>query len=84
MSPEQASGGLATAASDMYAFGLVLQQLFTGHPPFEPGLPFEVLLRKAKWGDTVPVAGVITGAAGPSLSKVYTADASVPRFPSAS
>ncbi len=58
MSPEQACGGLATAASDMYAFGLVLQQLFTGRPPFEPGLPFEVLLRRAKWGDTEPVAGV--------------------------
>ncbi len=64
MSPEQARGGLATAASDMYAFGLVLQQLFTGRPPFEPGLPVELLLRKAKWGDTEPMIGVDREVAG--------------------
>ena len=32
MSPEQASGAQVTAASDQYAFGLLLQELFTGSP----------------------------------------------------
>src|SRR6185436_3246525 len=30
MSPEQAAGEVVTAASDMFSFGLVLQELFTG------------------------------------------------------
>ena len=32
MSPEQAVGGTATPASDMYSFGLLLQMLFTEKP----------------------------------------------------
>lgn len=64
MSPEQARGELTTAASDMYSFGLVLQHLFTGQPPYEPGLPLEVLLRKAMWGDTRPLTGVDKDVAG--------------------
>jgi len=35
MSPEQARGELATAASDMYSYGLMLRELFTGRPPGE-------------------------------------------------
>ena len=35
MSPEQARGDLATAASDMYSYGLMLRELFTGLPPGE-------------------------------------------------
>lgn len=35
MSPEQARGELATAASDMYSYGLLLRELFTGRPPGE-------------------------------------------------
>jgi len=60
MSPEQARGEVATAASDMYSFGLVLQELFTGKPPYEPGLKAEARLEKAKRGETLPVAGVDT------------------------
>jgi tetratricopeptide (TPR) repeat protein/tRNA A-37 threonylcarbamoyl transferase component Bud32 len=64
MSPEQARGEITTAASDMYSFGLVLQHLFTGQPPYEHGLPLEVLLRKAMWGDTRPLTGVDKDVAG--------------------
>ena len=35
MSPEQASGDATTSASDMYSFGLLLQELFTGRPPYD-------------------------------------------------
>ena len=34
MSPEQARGEPVTAASDMYSYGLVLQELFTGRPVY--------------------------------------------------
>lgn len=33
MSPEQARGGFVTPASDIYALGLMFQELFTGVPP---------------------------------------------------
>ncbi|MFP5289345.1 MAG: serine/threonine-protein kinase, partial [Thermoanaerobaculia bacterium] len=57
MSPEQARGRPATAASDAYALGLLLQELFTGQPPYEAGLPEPLLLVKAADGDTLPVRG---------------------------
>jgi serine/threonine protein kinase len=58
MSPEQARGEPATAASDACALGLLLQELFTGRPAFEPGLPEPLLLVKAADGDTLPVRGI--------------------------
>jgi len=60
MSPEQARGEVATAASDMYSFGLVLQELFTGKPSYEPGLKASTRLEKAKKGETLPITGVDT------------------------
>jgi len=58
MSPEQARGEELTTASDMYAFGLLLQALFTGGEPHPPGLTArEVILRAAR-GETIAVAGV--------------------------
>ena len=58
MSPEQARGEELTTASDMYAFGLFLQSLFTGNDPHPLGLTArEVILRAAR-GETVAVEGV--------------------------
>ncbi|MDJ0834891.1 MAG: tetratricopeptide repeat protein [Acidobacteriota bacterium] len=54
MSPEQARGDTATAASDMYALGLVLQQMFTGEPPFDPELSFGTLLYKVGSAESRP------------------------------
>ena len=58
MSPEQARGERPTAAGDMYSLGLLLQELFTGRPPYEPNLPFAMLLLRASEGETVPVTGI--------------------------
>jgi tetratricopeptide (TPR) repeat protein len=58
MSPEQARGEPVTVASDMYSFGLLLQELFTGKPPYEPGLDGVALLRKVQKGHSLPVTGV--------------------------
>ncbi|PYQ27718.1 MAG: hypothetical protein DMF56_19110 [Acidobacteria bacterium] len=58
MSPEQARGEELTTASDMYAFGLFLQAIFTGSDPHPLGLTArEVILRAAR-GETVAVEGV--------------------------
>ncbi|HEX6098542.1 MAG TPA: serine/threonine-protein kinase [Thermoanaerobaculia bacterium] len=57
MSPEQARGDELSPASDMFAFGLLLQVLFTGHEPHPEGSSVrEVMLRVAR-GETEPVRG---------------------------
>ena len=58
MSPEQARGEPATAASDAFALGLLLQELFTGRPAYEPGLSEPLQLIKAADADTLPVRGI--------------------------
>ena len=58
MSPEQARGERATVASDMYSLGLMLQELFTDQPTYEPGLELRQLLVKVAGGQTLPVNGL--------------------------
>jgi len=58
MSPEQARGEDASPAGDLYSFGLILQELFTGRPAYENNLSFRALLQKATDGDTLAVEGI--------------------------
>jgi serine/threonine protein kinase len=58
MSPEQARGEPVTTASDMYSYGLVLQELFTGRSAYVPGLSAVEQLVKARAAETVPAAGL--------------------------
>jgi serine/threonine protein kinase len=43
ISPEQAAGEQATAASDVYAFGVVLFWMLTGRPPFADDDPLRLI-----------------------------------------
>jgi serine/threonine-protein kinase len=45
ISPEQASGGVATPASDVYALGVVAYQCLSGRRPFEGGSPIEIAMQ---------------------------------------
>ncbi len=58
MSPEQARGEVATAASDIYAVGLILQEVFTGKPALSRDQPFAVMLRKVAHAESSPIEGL--------------------------
>ncbi len=53
MSPEQADGGVAGSAGDIYALGLVLMESLTGTRPF-PGGAIESLLARTLRRPTIP------------------------------
>jgi serine/threonine-protein kinase len=64
MSPEQALGDVTTSASDMYSFGLLLQELFTGQAPYDATLDYTTLLARTQVGATAAVTGLDADLAG--------------------
>ncbi|MBQ1074160.1 protein kinase [Micromonospora sp. C31] len=48
ISPEQATGGVATPASDVYALGVVAYQCLAGRRPFEGDNPLEIAMRHVR------------------------------------
>jgi serine/threonine-protein kinase len=58
MSPEQARGELATPASDMYAYGLLLQELCSGRAPYGEAPDGYALLARAQRGESEPPTGM--------------------------
>lgn len=65
MSPEQARGEHVGPASDLFSSGLILQEMLTGEPPFDDGLPMDVLLKRVAWGDIRSATGV------PSFLRIF-------------
>ena len=62
MSPEQARGEGATAASDMFCLGLLLFELYTGKPPYDSS-SLQQAIARAQWGDVPPATGIDRGVA---------------------
>jgi serine/threonine protein kinase len=54
MAPEQIEGHPATAASDIYAFGLVIYEMVTGQRPFQGDNPVSTALKRLSQAPTPP------------------------------
>jgi serine/threonine protein kinase/tetratricopeptide (TPR) repeat protein len=54
MSPEQASGQIADARSDIFSFGIVLFELLSGRQPFK-GDSLEAILQAVRHGEPAPL-----------------------------
>jgi eukaryotic-like serine/threonine-protein kinase len=48
ISPEQAAGGVASPASDVYALGVVAYQCLAGRRPFEGDTPLEIAMKHVR------------------------------------
>ena len=60
MSPEQAQGHKVDARSDVYALGIVIYEIFTGHVPFRGETPISTILKHLN--DPPPLDGPAGGA----------------------
>ena len=84
MSPEQASGGAVTPATDVYAAGIVLYEMLTNALPFTGDSPVSVALRHVS--DEVPAPSSVNPRVPESLDSIVaraTAKDPAARWPDA-
>ncbi|MFC7528939.1 protein kinase [Actinoplanes sp. GCM10030250] len=82
ISPEQAAGDVATAASDVYALGVVAYQCLSGHRPFDGSTPIEIAMKHVRENPR-PLPGDIPPAVRAIVDRAMSKDPSA-RWPSAS
>jgi serine/threonine-protein kinase len=81
ISPEQAAGATATAASDIYALGVVAYQCLSGHRPFDGATPLEIAMKHVR--DTPrPLPGDIPPAVRAIVERALAKDPNA-RWPTA-
>jgi beta-lactam-binding protein with PASTA domain len=68
LSPEQAQGQAVSAASDLYAVGIVLYELLTGAVPFDGETAVTIALKQVS--ATAPAASALNPAVPPELDAV--------------
>jgi len=85
MSPEQAQGQRVDFRSDVYALGVVIYEIFTGHVPFRGETPISTILKHLHDPPPLdgPQAGTIPAALKPVLRKALAKEPTY-RYPSAS
>ncbi|GAA4677607.1 serine/threonine-protein kinase [Phytohabitans rumicis] len=81
ISPEQAAGGTATPASDVYALGVVAYQCLSGHRPFEGDNPLEIAMKHVR-DQARPLPGDIPPAVRRIVEQSMAKDPAA-RFPTA-
>ena len=68
MAPEQASGGILSPASDLYAVGVVLFEALTGRLPYDGTTSLQIALQHMR--DPIPAVTAIAPEVPPALARV--------------